>query len=163
MEAIRTAALIGATLTMGIGAGVYLLYAFAIMPGLRRTDDRTFVGAFQGIDTAVVGPFLAVFFVAPLVLAILAAALYRSEGSVLAWIGVAVLLQVVMAVVTVTINVPLNDAIKSAGHPSEITDIVVVRKQFNEPRWVQANLVRALGATVASGCLAWSLVVAERI
>ena len=54
MELLRTAALLAATMTMGIGAGVYQLYAFAIMPGLRRTDDRTFVGAFQQIDTAIV-------------------------------------------------------------------------------------------------------------
>ena len=32
MELLRTAALLAATMTMGIGAGVYQLYAFTIMP-----------------------------------------------------------------------------------------------------------------------------------
>jgi len=36
-----------ALMLMGIMTGVFHLYAYAIMPGLGRTDDRTFVGAFQ--------------------------------------------------------------------------------------------------------------------
>jgi len=33
------------------------------MPGLGRTDDRTFVGAFKSIDTAIINPwFLPTFF-----------------------------------------------------------------------------------------------------
>ena len=76
MDALQTAALLAATITMGIGAGVYLLYAFAIMPGLGKTDDRTFVGAFQQIDTAIVGPFLVIFFFGPLAFTALAAALH---------------------------------------------------------------------------------------
>ena len=44
--------LVAAALTAGLAAGVFALYAHAIMPGLRRTDDRTFVGAFQSIDRA---------------------------------------------------------------------------------------------------------------
>ena len=66
MDVLQGNLLMAATITMGIGAGVYLLYSFAIMPGLAKTDDRTFVGAFQQIDTAIVGPFLLVFFIAPL-------------------------------------------------------------------------------------------------
>jgi hypothetical protein len=42
---------------MGLVAGVYGLYAHTIMPGLGRTDDRTFVGAFQSIDRAIINPW----------------------------------------------------------------------------------------------------------
>ena len=148
-----------ATITMGIGAGVYLLYAFAIMPGLRRTDDRTFVGAFQQIDTAIVGPFLLVFFIGPLAFAALAAALHLGDGdrSELALIAVAIVLQLLMAGITLRVNVPLNDGIKAAGDPSQI-DVAAVRQRFNEARWARGNNVRAVAATVAFGCLAWALV-----
>ena len=61
LDILRAAALLAATMTIGIGAGVFQLYNFAIMPGLRRTDDRTFVGAFQQIDTAIIGPWLFLF------------------------------------------------------------------------------------------------------
>ena len=45
MDAFRSAVLIVATVTMGLMAGVFGLYANAIMPGLRKTDDRTFVSS----------------------------------------------------------------------------------------------------------------------
>ena len=160
MEVLQGSALMAATITMGIGAGVYLLYAFAIMPGLRRTDDRTFVGAYQQIDTAVVGPFLLVFFVGPLVTAALAAGVRLGDGDrgALVLIVGAVALQLAMVGMTVRVNVPLNDGIKAAGEPSQIDDIAAVRRRFNEARWVRWNIVRASAATVAFGLLAWALV-----
>jgi len=63
-------------MTMGIGAGVFQVYAVAIMPGLGRTDDRTFVGAFQQIDKAIVGPWLFFFFFGALGFTALAVALH---------------------------------------------------------------------------------------
>ena len=44
---ISAITLIAATLTMGFAAGVFVLFAHTIMPGLRTADDRTFVDAFQ--------------------------------------------------------------------------------------------------------------------
>lgn len=159
VDALQGTALMAATITMGIAAGVYLLYVFAIMPGLARTDDRTFVGAFQQIDTAIVGPFLLLFFVGPLVFAVLAGALHLGEDdrTTLTWIAIATVLQLAMAGLTLRVNVPLNDRIKAAGDPSEI-DVAAARERFDEARWVRSNNVRALAATVAFGCLAWALV-----
>ena len=159
MDTLQGTLLMAATITMGIAAGVYLLYAFVIMPGLAKTDDRTFVGAFQQIDTAIVGPFLLVFFIGPLAFAVLAAGSYlgADDQSALAWIAAAIVLQLVMAGITVRVNVPLNDYIKAAGDPSNI-DVAAVRERFNEVRWVRGNNVRAAAATVAFGCLAWALV-----
>lgn len=45
MNALRTVSLLAATISMGLVASVFALYAHTIMPGLARTDDRTFVGA----------------------------------------------------------------------------------------------------------------------
>ena len=45
LDTWRTALLLAATLTTGLVAGTFALYAHTVMPGLRRTDDRTFVGA----------------------------------------------------------------------------------------------------------------------
>lgn len=165
MEELRATALMAAAMTMGIGAGVYLLYAFAIMPGLGRTDDRTFVSAFQQIDTAIVGPFLAVFFFGPLVAAAVAAGLYAAadDRSPLPWIGAALGLQVAIAIMTVRVNVPLNDGIKAAGDPAQIGDFGAVRRRFHEARWVTWNIVRSVAATVAFGCLAWALVLHGRV
>lgn len=160
MDVLQGIALISATITMGIAAGVYALYAFAVMPGLARTDDRTFVGAFQQIDTAIVGPFLLVFFVGPLGLAAWAATLHlgRGDDTAFALVTAAVGLQSVMALITLTVNVPLNNRIKGAGDPDRIAELALVRQQFNEARWVRWNKVRALAATVAFGLLVWAVV-----
>lgn len=157
MDTPQGIALFLATITMGIGAGVYLLYAFVIMPGLRKTDDRTFVGAFQQIDRAIVGPFLLVFFFGPLAFAALSAVLMLdADRSIVGLITSAVVIQVVMLGMTIGINVPLNNGIKAAGEPAKI-DVASVRRQFNESRWVRANNVRAIASTAAFASLAWAL------
>ena len=159
MTGIEGAFLIAATIAMGIAAGVYQLYTFAIMPGLRRTDDRTFVAAFQQIDTAIVGPYLLVFFIGPLGLAVAAGALLLdADGAGPALIAAAVAIQLVMAAITLRVNVPLNNDIKAAGHPDRIGDMAAVRRRFNEKRWVRANNVRAVAATLAFGLLVWATI-----
>ena len=164
LELLRVVALLAATMTMGIGAGVFQLYAFAIMPGLGRTDDRTFVGAFQRIDTAIVGPWLFLFFFGALGFTALAVALHlgADQRSILLWIGGAFVLHLAVIVITLVINVPLNDEIKAAGDPGRIADLTAVREQFNEVRWVSWNIFRVVASTVAFGCLAWALVLYGR-
>ena len=95
----------------------------------------------------------------PLVLAALAAVqqVGNSDRSALIPIVAAVVLQLLMVVITLRVNVPLNDAIKAAGDPRDI-DVAAVREQFNEAKWVRWNSVRAATATVAFGCLVWALV-----
>ncbi len=165
MEIARTAALMIATLMVGLFAGVFAIYANAIMPGLRRTNDRTFVGAFQAIDTAIINPLFLMTFLGGLVFTGIAAALHLGEDfrSVLPWIVVALVLYVAVVVITVSVNVPLNDGIKAAGDPDGIADLTAVREQFNEERWVGWNLFRALATTIAFGCLAWALVLLGRV
>jgi uncharacterized membrane protein len=160
MEFVRGAALIAATITLGLVAGVFCLYANTIMPGLRRTDDRTFVGAFQSIDKAIINPWFMLSFFGALVLTALAAVLHLGVDSrpVLPWIVVAFVLYLAVVVITLAVNVPLNDGIKAAGDPDRIGDLAAVRKRFNEARWAAWNLVRALTSTAAFGCLAWALV-----
>ena len=160
LDIIRPLALLAATMTVGIGAGVFQLYAFVIMPGLGRTDDRTFVGAFQQIDRAIIGPWLFLWFFGALVFTTFAAALHfgADQRSELFWISGALGLQLMVIVATMVINVPLNNAIKAAGDPDEIANLAAVREQFNEAKWVGWNAFRTVASTVAFGCLAWALV-----
>jgi uncharacterized membrane protein len=157
METIQGIALIAATLTMGLMAGVFGLYAHTIMPGLRKTDDRTFVGAFQEIDRAIINPLFMVWFFGALVFAVVAAALLGGEGSVLPWVAAGGVLYLAVVVITMAVNVPLNDAIKAAGDPDAI-DVAAVRERFGEARWMAWNVVRAVLSTAAFGSLMWALV-----
>ena len=133
----QVAILMGATLTMGLMAGVFGLYAHTIMRGLGSTDDRTFVGAFQAIDRAIINPLFMPTFVGALVLTGVAGVLYLGDDrSVLPWVAVAFGLYLIAVVITIAVHVPLNDAIKAAGDPDRIVDLTAVRHAFNETRWV---------------------------
>jgi uncharacterized membrane protein len=164
MDFLRPATLILATMTMGLMAGVFGVYAHAIMPGLRKTDDRTFVGAFQQIDRAIINPWFMVSFLGALAFTAVALVLHlrEDERSVLPWIAAALILYVVVFVVTIGVNVPLNDDIKAAGDPDRIADLAAVREQFDETKWARWNVARAVATTAAFGCLAWALVLNGR-
>jgi uncharacterized membrane protein len=162
MNALRTVSLLGATLTMGLAAGVFALYAHTIMPGLKKTDDRTFVTAFQSIDRAIINPwFMAGAFVGALLFT-LAAALSNLGRDPLPWIVAALVLYLIAVVITAAVNVPLNDALKAAGDPERIADLAGVRARFDETRWAAWNVVRALTATSAFALLMWALVLHGR-
>jgi uncharacterized membrane protein len=159
--ALRAITLIGATMSMGLVAGVFLLYAHTIMPGLRRTDDRTFVTAYQEIDRAVINPwFMTTAFGGALVLTG-AAAISNRGTAAMPWILAAFILYLIAVVLTIVVNVPLNDAIKAAGDPARI-DVARVRADFDESHWAAWNLVRVATTTTAFAVLAWSLVVYGR-
>jgi uncharacterized membrane protein len=69
------------------------------------------------------------------------------------WLLVAAVLLVAGVIMTVAVNVPLNDAIKAAGDPDRIPDLAVVRRAFDEPRWATWNLVRTVTTVAAFGIL----------
>ncbi len=159
-DVLRETVLIAATLTMGLMAGVFSIYSNAIMPGLRRTDDRTFVAVFQSIDRAIINPAFMVVFFGALALTALAALLHLGgEGrSVLPWIVAALVLYLLVFVVTIGVNVPRNNEIKAAGDVDRMTDLRGVRERFDERRWARWNHVRAFASILAFGLLAWALV-----
>jgi uncharacterized membrane protein len=158
---LRTATLMGAAMTMGLATGAFVIFAHTIMPGLHKTDDRTFVAAFQQIDRAIINPwFMATAFIGALILT-LAAGIANRGTSALPWIAAAFGLYLVAVVVTIAINVPLNDAIKAAGDPNHI-DVAQVRAQFHEARWAAWNLLRVAASTSAFALLTWALVLCGR-
>jgi uncharacterized membrane protein len=152
---LSSAVLAAAVLTMGLMAGVFGIFTHTIMPGLRHTDDRTFARAFQSVDRAIINPWFIAAFFGALVLTGLAAVLHLSgdKRNVLPWIGTAFALYLIAVIITLAVNVPLNDVIKAAGDPARIGDLAAVRRHFDEARWSAWNLVRTLTSTAAFGCL----------
>jgi uncharacterized membrane protein len=154
VNVLQGAALIAATIAMGLMAGVFWLYAHTIMPGLGRTDDRTFVGAFQAIDRAIINPwFLPAFFGALVLTGLAAVLLIDDGGAALAWTLAGFVLYLAVVMITARIHLPRNDQIKAATDP----DLAAVRKRFDEATWARWNTARALASTAALGCLAWAL------
>ena len=158
---LRLTTLLGSVLTMGMAAGAFALYAHTVMPGLRKTGDRTFVTAFQAMDRAIINPwFMIVGFGGALVFTAVTAVANRGTPA-FPWIAVALGLYLVAVVVTMAVNVPLNDALKAAGDPARI-DVAQARAQFGEARWAAWNLLRVATSVPAFGLLSWALVLAGR-
>jgi uncharacterized membrane protein len=151
VDVLQGAALVAATIAMGLMAGVFWLYAHTIMPGLARTDDRTFVGAFQAIDRTIINAwFLPMFFGA---LVLTGAAAVLSDGDVLPWTLAAFVLYLAVVAITFRVHLPRNDEIKAATDP----DSAAVRQRFDAATWTRWNVVRSLASTAALACLAWAL------
>lgn len=61
------------------------------------------------------------------------------KRNVLPWIGAAFILYLIAVIITIAVNVPLNDTLKAAGDPAHIGDLTAVRRQFDEARWSAWN------------------------
>ena len=152
-----TATLIGATITNGLMAGLFAAYSYAVMPGLARTGDRTFVEAMQQTNAAILNGWFGICFGGALVFAAAAAVLHLGRPG-LPWIVAGLVLYAAVLVITFRINVPLNDRLAAAGDPATLADPAAVRAAF-EGVWVRWNVVRAVCSTAAFGCLVGALAV----
>lgn len=162
MNTVRTIAIILATISTGLTAGVFGLYAHTIMPGLANTGDRTFIASFQAIDRAIMNPwFLGFGFIGALIASIATVATQIGRAA-FPWTIAALVLYLAAFVITIVVHVPLNDAIKAAGDPNAIRHLDAVRTAFDEGRWRTWNTVRASTSTIAFAALCWSLVLHGR-
>lgn len=154
---LLVALLIAATVSTGLVAGAFVLYAHTVMPGLGRTDDRTFVTAFGALDRAIINPwFMAGGFLGAPVLTAAAAVAAWGEPA-FPWVVASLVLYGVGAVLTVAVNVPLNDRLKAATAAGD-ADPRTVRAAFDEPRWVRSNRIRAAATLTSLVLLCWALV-----
>ena len=152
-----TATLVAATITNGLMAGLFAAYSYAVMPGLGRTDDRTFVEAMQQTNAAIRGGWFGICFGGALLFAAAAAVLHFGRPG-LPWIVAGVVLYAAVLAITFRVNVPLNDRLAAAGDPATLADPAAVRGAF-EQTWVRWNVVRAACSTAAFGSLVGALVV----
>ena len=159
MDTVGTLSLILATLTMGLVTGAFVVFWHTIMPGLATTDDRTFVSAFQSIDKAIMNPwFMITGFVGALIFTLIATVTQFGRPAFL-WIAIALVLYAIVFVITMAVNVPLNDALNAAGLPDDPAELAAIRKAFDEAKWRAWNLVRVIAGVVAFASLTWALVV----
>ncbi|MFD5115210.1 DUF1772 domain-containing protein [Streptomyces sp. NPDC058391] len=152
-----------ATITMGLMAGLFFAFDVSVMPGLAKTDDRTYVAAMQNFNALIDGSGLfGMVFVGALLATGVAVVLEHRQGrrGAARWVGAAAVLYVVALIITVSVNIPLNNELAQAGDPSKITDFSIVDK-FKDT-WVATNILRTLVCTAALGFLARALVLHGR-
>jgi uncharacterized membrane protein len=128
---------------VGLMAGIFFAFTTSVMPGLRATDDSTFVTAMRHLNAAIEnGLFLLVLFGALLFPAVLAVLLARA-GRPFAWVAAAAGLYLLVLIVTMAVEVPLNERLAHAA---------VSRADF-ERVWVPVNNLRTVLSTLALACL----------
>jgi uncharacterized membrane protein len=144
------------TITAGIMAGVFFTYTNSVLPGLHRSEDRSFVDAMQRMNVAIQNGWFLLCFLGTLVLAVIALVMHLGRAP-LPWIAIGAGLYAVTLLITFAISIPLNNALDAAGPPSSIADFGAVRAAFERP-WVAWNLVRTFTSLGAFASLAWALV-----
>jgi uncharacterized membrane protein len=150
--------LFAATITTGSVAGLFYGFACAVMPGLRRVDDRTFVATFGAINRRIINAwFLLIFLGSPVLIAAAGVAQFVAGGEQ-PWVpmAAAAALTVASATITGAVNVPLNNALDAASNRHE--DPALVRAAF-ETRWRRGNVARTVASTAAFGCLVWAVAI----
>ncbi|MCP3802935.1 DUF1772 domain-containing protein [Allokutzneria sp. A3M-2-11 16] len=129
-------------LTGGLLGGVYFAFSASVMPGLRRLPAAQGIAAMRAANAAILNPaFMLIFFGAPL--GGIALAILAPTPLV---ITAAVLHVVPSLLLTMLVNVPLNNALDAADARDEQVWKHYVRN------WTLWNTVRAVacaGATLA--------------
>ncbi|MER5934065.1 anthrone oxygenase family protein [Streptomyces sp. NPDC002054] len=165
MDTARLVALIAATITTGWMSGLFYGFSVSVMPGLKRSGDRTVIETMQRINVAILNGWFMLGYLGALLFTGLALGLHVPSGApdaLPALIGAFVAYAAAMAV-TGLVNIPLNNALEQAGPADRLDDAGAARvRQAFEGRWVRANAWRAVLCTVALGFLAWALVLYGR-
>jgi uncharacterized membrane protein len=137
MDTVRTISLFAALLTTGLMAGLYLAFSIAVLPGIARSDDSTFVAAMRGMNAAILNPVFGLVFGGPLVFGLAAVITRLPDEEGIGWTASALVLYVVTLVITGVVNVPLNNRLDSTEPPE------AARALF-ERRWIRWNVVRTV-------------------
>ncbi|XXX80804.1 anthrone oxygenase family protein [Sorangium sp. So ce134] len=153
---------LASTLGCGLIAGVFFAFSSFIMPALARLPPAEGMAAMQSINVVVLNrSFLGVFVGtagACLLLAVVSMFRWSEAGSTLRIAGSA-LYVIGTFLVTMTRNVPLNDALERVS--SQAASAAETWSRYI-PAWTTWNTVRTLAALAAAALLTLALVQSAR-
>lgn len=163
MRLLQLLALLASTLSVGLMAGLFTGFSYAVMPGLRILDDRSWIAGMQHINKVILNGWFLPAFIGSVLFTAAALALnwFSGNRSASLWILAALVLALVMFIVTSAVNVPMNDRLEAAGDPASIADPAALRASI-ESRWIAWNTVRGVASVLSLLALAWALVVHGR-
>ena len=147
--------LILATLLCALVAGFLFAFAAVVMPGISRLDDGAFIRTFQQIDRVIQNnqPLFIFVWVGSVVALLVATvlgvgSLSGLERMLLA--GAAALYVLCVQLPTITVNVPLNNALQRLN-PDAMNEAARQRARYEfEARWNRWNTFRTACATLTS-------------
>ncbi|MGF6887294.1 putative membrane protein [Nocardia sp. GAS34] len=154
LRGFGSATLVVATIVAGLMAGLFAAFAYAVMPGLKRSGDAAFVEVMQNINVAIVNPLFMTLFMGGVAVGLAAVVTtWRTGDPAVRYLVIAgFVCYVLMFLITSGVSVPLNDQL-AAAHPTDAAD---ARARFEAP-WVTWNIARALVSTGSFGAFALAL------
>lgn len=146
-----------AVLFHGTIFGFFYAWVCSTMWGLDAADPRVAMAAMQAMNASVRNAaFAPAFFGTPVVSLIVAGMLWTRHRRAAVWLVAAALTYALGALaVTVTINVPMNEALGATPVPADIDAARAIWTAYSD-RWQMFNLLRTLvsGAALAMSALA---------
>lgn len=130
--------------------GFFYAWVCSTMWGLDQADPRVAIAAMQAMNASVRNAvFAPVFFGTPVVLFLTALVLWRSgQSSAWPWMAGAALLVIALSfVLTMAVNVPMNEALAVLEVPSDVAEARTIWQDYS-PTWQLWNQLR----TISSGC-----------
>ncbi len=158
---LARAALLVATVLVGLSAGFFYTYEASVTVGLAQVGDAAYVETFQAINDTIQNPAFAIVFFGSIPAMVAAIALHWRRASVAGrslLVG-ALALYLTGLVVTATGNVPLNtDLAEVTGTTG--AEVSAARLAF-ESDWNRLNLIRSVAIGSAFVALASALLLAS--
>ncbi|HEV7433449.1 MAG TPA: anthrone oxygenase family protein [Pseudorhizobium sp.] len=148
LPAARTLAIISIVLSGAI-FGFFYAWVCSTMWGLDQADPQVAVAAMQAMNASVRNAvFFPAFFLTPVLLGLTAGAAYAAHSRAAAgwFIAAAGLYLSLGLLLTVLVNVPMNEALAAVGTPTSTDEARRAWAEYSGP-WQAGNTVR----TVASG------------
>jgi uncharacterized membrane protein len=148
--ALPVAVLLG-VVGSGLLAGLFFAFSTSVMPGLRRLPPDAGAAAMQVANRAILNPvFLAVFLGTTVVCVLVAVAAPFSGRGGAVWLVIGALLEVVGAfVLTMVVNVPLNNRLDAVDPTSAEGGRVWTEYLARWTAWNHVRAVASAGATAA--------------
>ncbi|MCZ0206106.1 DUF1772 domain-containing protein [Streptomyces sp. UMAF16] len=140
-------------------AGLFFAYDISVMPGLAELDDRTYAAAMQRFNAVIdASPLFGLVFLATLGLMVASAitAFRKKRHAVAIPLVVAAVCYLVVLVITVAVNLPLNAELAALGNPATAKDLPSVIEDFKSV-WVPVNVVRTVLCLLSLGALCSAL------
>lgn len=144
--------LILTTTCLGIMAGLFYSFTVSVMPGLGRTQDRTFMEAMQSINKAIMNPYFMLVFLGSIILVFICCFLQYKQGLNQQFY---LILTASVLYLTGTIgltffgNVPLNNVLESTDLTTLTTEELNNARSLFEEKWNNFNLIRTLSSVGA--------------
>nr|WP_121274239.1 anthrone oxygenase family protein [Pedobacter schmidteae] len=150
---MTTFILILTTLATALIAGLFYAYTCSVNPGLAKLSDEGYILAMQSINRAILNPVFFASFIGTLLLLPLSTWLqYQSGGRCIAFylLFAATLVYAIGTFgVTITGNVPLNEALDKFNVKSASIEEIAIQRQLFEMQWNKLNNIRTIANIVS--------------